>query len=52
MEDQSRVDKNRIIDSINNTSIKNILTDDMLVNIWGLDLLQEFIDYWSETDRN
>ena len=33
-------------------SIKQILTDEWLANVWGLDILQEFVDYWWETTKN
>jgi hypothetical protein len=35
----------------NNTSIKNILNDSEMERVRGLDLLQNFVDYWSETDK-
>lgn len=34
----------------NFSSIKNILDDKKMEEEWGLDILQEFVDHWSETD--
>jgi len=53
--DKSRVDKNRIIEYTkieNNYSIKSILADDEIVRVRGLDILEDFVDYWGETDKN
>jgi len=36
----------------NNYSIKSILADDEIVRVRGLDILEDFVDYWGETDKN
>lgn len=39
------------IDSTPPQSIKHILSDWELVERWGIDILQEFVDYWGEKNK-